>query len=405
MPRLIIIILLFLLTIKSEAQDSSSIANIDEITYDLCLKQEWQQVINISENALSNHIDFDYLHYRLGISYFELKQYRKAMFHFEKAYKVFNSDQVLMEYLFYCYLFNDQYTLALNLSKNFTAETLKKTKMEEPSHVYFLHTEYGYKVADNAQTINKVNLYNPLNYFQAGMCFRFARDMTAYAGYSYLSQSNYDGSLTQNQFYASLSIPLKKSWVLSPAIHFVSLNFVDTNNATYPSSPFVLSINAAKSIKDYNINFGAAISNFNSKFQMQQDVAVTYFPLHNNSLSVSAGAIFYSDSTNHFKPLPFAGAKYKFTKSFTASVNYIMPNVTYFNEMNGYLVSNSADKTLQKINVTLDWRIKDNFGIYASYIQESKTAEIKTHDIYNNQLSYTRDYNFYMGLVGLRFTF
>jgi len=389
MHRLIIYIILISASLGVKAQDSMSIASTEEISKDLFLKKDWNQLIDFSKKALSDNIDFYFLRLRLGIAYYELKEYRGALFHFEKAYSMSSEYQVLKEYLYYCYIFTEQYSQALKITNSFSSETLKKTKTEDPSYIFLLHSEYGIKFSSND------SLYKPLNYFQVGFSFRIGRTITAYNAYSYLTQITYYGTLVQQQYYLTINIPLKNSWVLSPAIHYMNYSDNDSSKSSTTSIPGILSFALSKNLKDFLFSISATVSNLNNENQFQENLNVKYFPLPDNLLSVNAGTGFFTNSAGiTLKLLPYAGFKYYFTPRFSISSTYLLAGVSSFTEHNGYLINNSPDITHDRLSFNGDLNIYKNFNIYIIYLHETKTAKY-----------ISKNYTYDMALAGIKLIF
>ena len=70
------------------AQQPLSLISVDAQTYSLWQKKDWNGLIAAGKKALKADIDFYYLRVRMGIAYYEKKNYHMALLHFEKAYKL-----------------------------------------------------------------------------------------------------------------------------------------------------------------------------------------------------------------------------------------------------------------------------------------------------------------------------
>lgn len=402
---------LLIITLNSEAQNNSTkltnqdpaeVETVDFISYDHFLRHDWKLLINYSEKALNNNIDFYYLRLRLGIAYYELHQYRKALYHFEKAYQMDNRDELLKEYLYYCYLFTDQYSQALKISKKFSDVTLKKTNLEYPSGVFLVNVEYGNKLASDT------SLYKTLKYFQAGIGFKLGRGVTAYSAFTNITQQMYYGTLSQQQLYASINIPLNNSWAITPAFHFI--NYAYNNQLTSPppkpgdpksslssldGTSYVGSISISKNWKDFLFNGGLSYSTLNKAKQYQQQFGVSWFPLHNNKLTINPSlTLFSNDSGTSLKPIISFSAKYFLHSKFSVAANYSSIETKNFNELNGYSVNNSDDITHERFTAVLDLNCYKNINIFGVYVHESKTEAVSL-----------KDYNFNTGIIGIKLTF
>jgi hypothetical protein len=60
-------------------QEVVNTQSVDQKTYTLYLNKQWKELIEAGNLAKKNNIDFYYLQYRMGIAYYELKRYRKAI--------------------------------------------------------------------------------------------------------------------------------------------------------------------------------------------------------------------------------------------------------------------------------------------------------------------------------------
>ena len=90
---------------SANSQTPLSYPMVDAQTYALWQKGEWRSIISLGKQALKNDIDFYYLRVRMGIAYYERKNYHMAIHHFEKAYAISQQEAYLKEYLYYSYLF------------------------------------------------------------------------------------------------------------------------------------------------------------------------------------------------------------------------------------------------------------------------------------------------------------
>jgi len=127
MRKLILIISTwFVLFTIVQGQAVMNFSSLDKQTYGLYLDKNWKDLVSLGKKGLDNGFDYFYLRMRIGIAYYELGNYRRAIPHFRKAL-VFNSkDQYANEYLYYSYLFSGRKADAINLSEKFTPKLKKK---------------------------------------------------------------------------------------------------------------------------------------------------------------------------------------------------------------------------------------------------------------------------------------
>lgn len=392
MHRLIALLLFFSSSLSLLAQDSTATANTDAITYDYYVRGEWKALISYGKDALKRHEDFYYLRLRMGIAYYELKSYRPALHQFEKAYAMNPNDELLKEYLYYCYLYTEQFPQALRLANAFSKETAQRTQTAKFKPILFANAEYGMKFASSD------SFYKPMNYFSAGLGFHVGRYMTAYNAYSHISQQMYYGTLTQHEYYATLNIPLPRSWSVMPAYHVLNYSFSEIRipgRTSIAGTPSVYSLAVSKSYKDFVFMAGASYSNINQGKQYQQDISVSWYPLHHNKLMLQAGTIlFTNDSNESFKPLPYANIRYRITPKCALSAGAFIPGVRNFSEHNAALANNSFDVTHYRINAGIELPVYKNLGLYALWSYEAKTESY-----------YGKDYSFTTAIGGMKLIF
>ncbi len=124
--RSLLIILFFTITTNVSFAQNTTIDQVDKQTYDSFFSKDYKKTIQLGNEAINNNIDYYFLRYRLGVSYYEIKNYVEAIPHLEKAKEMQNTDPVLLEYLYYSYLFSYNNTKAELLAETFSSELKEK---------------------------------------------------------------------------------------------------------------------------------------------------------------------------------------------------------------------------------------------------------------------------------------
>lgn len=144
MPKKLIILgFLLMLFSVTHAQEKLTDMQVDTQSYQLFLEKKWPELIQLSEEAEQQNIDFFYLQFRTGIAYYSLGKYRKANRYFLEAYSQDQSNEWLQEYMYFSLLFSGQ-KLEANKYATLFSETVRK-KIELPeSGIDFLTFESSY---------------------------------------------------------------------------------------------------------------------------------------------------------------------------------------------------------------------------------------------------------------------
>ncbi len=224
-----LVVILVLLAIKGVSQDTLTSENVEQKSYQLYLDKNWPELIKVSNKAIKNGYDYFYLQLRVGIAYYEQKNYSIAEGHFQKALSFNADDELSLEYLYYCYLFVGRNEEARWLSKKFSATLAEKIGTDRQSKIGFIALEGGSKFSNsnyfNTNYLGKSNKdFNPATYFQLGLNHFAKQRVSFYHSLTYYNQKSFVSTISQMQYYVKLSIPLKNNWIISPSAHILNVN-------------------------------------------------------------------------------------------------------------------------------------------------------------------------------------
>ena len=188
-----IILFLALNSSLSFAQDSLTSETIDQKSLRLYNDKNWEELIKFGKQAINEGTDYFYLRMRIGIAYYEKKNYNIAEVHFKKALQFNSTDELALEYLYYSYYFVGKYEEARIISKNFSEELAQKTGVIKQSSVEFILVEGGTKQTDSSTYYDKSkktnsNYFNPAVYFQLGAKHYIKNKLSFFHAFTYFNQ-------------------------------------------------------------------------------------------------------------------------------------------------------------------------------------------------------------------------
>src|SRR3989339_1111 len=140
------------------AQDTTSFAYVDRISYQQYNEQNWNALIKTGLNAIANGLDYYFLRMRIGIAYYEKKNYVAAQNHFEKALEFDPSNETALEYMYFCYLFSGRDGDAQKLAYTFSPEMKKRLGLKIPAFLAGVHPEGGYSKSEAYDFSKDLNL-------------------------------------------------------------------------------------------------------------------------------------------------------------------------------------------------------------------------------------------------------
>ncbi len=390
MYRLIILIFLFSY-ITVAAQSELNFKTVEDSSYVLYLKQDWNQLEKFGREAIKSKIDYFYLRERIGIAYYQQKKYQLASSHFERAKRFNSGDESNQEYLFYSYAFNNRYDEALHLTKHFSNDLKKKTGTVKPAAINLAQLDFTVKIPENT------SIATPYYFLGFGLNHRITRGYSLFHSYSFSHQKyaingpRYtEGVYEQHKYYLSANIPLVKGFILNPAFSVMLDQYIDTLFATPPQPPqrpprsgvrkrnyasFIGSINVSKVFPYVKLDLTNGFSNLDTTYQFEHSLGITIYPLANQKLSFcAAGMLYTNDFYKTIHPLVQGSIRFNAPQFFAMSVVYTYANVYNFHLFNGFLVQNGYDLLKHNVTAVPEFIIKHRFSIYATYQFELKTT-------------------------------
>ncbi len=332
----------FVLLIVVQGQEVMIFTSLDKQTYELYLDKNWKDLVSLGKNGLDNGIDYFYLRMRIGIAYYELGNYRRAIPHFRKAL-VFNSkDQFANEYLYYSYLFSGRNADAINLSEKFTAKLKKKLGITKVTGIksFSIYNTYSYNtnqkklddfnILADTSTNGWQNVMRNYNLIQLNFEHIATPKLRLAHGYSYLKKQRYnffreDGdsvlypeeTYKQFQVYISGNLLVGHGFTAGLTLHYINLRplayYETLGTGRWPSGSTSASANPSNNIAGYfslsknlelfTFGLGLGVANLNDNIQFQKDLFLSVFPLGNLNFYFSSKATHHSDFLNLDNPV------------------------------------------------------------------------------------------------------
>lgn len=302
MRRIIIILLILLSYLGSQAQVRVDFAWYDKQTYQLYQEKNWSQLIELGRSSIKAGYDFFYLRMRLGIACYEQDRYRAAITHFEQALN-FNEDPLALEYLYYSYKFSGR-TMDANLLYAKYKNHLKARDISSTTgFITGLYTETGLKIISPGNSE-----FGPLLYAHIGAEQQLGSRLNLFHGYMRLSQNisqfetvagfgpggmgTYEikRKYVQNEYYLKATFPVFKGLQLIGSLHTQAISDTIQYNNIY----YLASISSSFKILDFNMAYGA--SRIKDTNHHQVSAGATFYPLMNQNLYLQSNLTYHTDS-------------------------------------------------------------------------------------------------------------
>lgn len=390
MQKTIIVLIGFLIPFILKGQAPGSFRYSDSITYSLYLKKDWKNLVQKGNEALAAGHDYYYMRMRLGIAYFENKNYALSEKHFKRALEFNQGDNFAAEYLFYSSFLYGRTLQAWSLLSGMRPEAKKRIDAESLIKRHSIEGEYFLSDSKSGAIIA-----NPGNYFPntepgSQVVTRYYINSAVYAShilgknvyYSHaftnLVKDNFlyyfDGStvatmqvqrVIQNQYYGSLNFFTSGGWIFSPSFHFLGTAYPLINIIYSGNRPIITDYQVKNKgyatgfritrMSGYTaVNAEGSFSELNYQKQAQSGISATIYPLGNSNLYFGAGfsAIFpFSQPTASVSYVTKLTGGFSVMNKVWFEFSGTTGNMQNYLENNGLFVYNSSDFPTRKVSL------------------------------------------------------
>lgn len=314
------------------AQEKLTLGEVERLSYDYYIQKKWDDLIDLGKQSLKNDIDFFYLQYRMGIAYYNKRNYRKAIPHFENVVGITPEDAIAKEYLYYSYLFGLRIEDARKVLASLNAKhrekisfyNLKKTingVSLNYKNIQFDDYAINSAVEDNLTqaTRNSLSYYSINLYNYAGNSSVFNFNLSLLSGENSIYNIDFspeiiEEKLKQYQFYFSWNKHIGKGTNIKLGVTYMSETIDWYNSQTTTTgngnsttetliydgkfSNFSSYLSFSKTIKNIDFTLASSFSRINSNSLMQPSISINYFPFGNASLYTKTDFIYQHNFTN-----------------------------------------------------------------------------------------------------------
>jgi len=302
------------------AQEKLTLDEVERLSYDYYIQEKWDDLIDLGKQSLKNDIDFFYLQYRIGIAYYNKRNYRKAIPHFENVVRITPKDTIAKEYLYYSYLFGLQVEDARKVLASLNAEHREKISFYNQKktingvslnykNIQFDNYAVNSAVEENLTqaTRNSLSYYSINLYNYAGNSSVFNFNLSLLSGENSIYNIAYspeiiEEKLKQYQFYFSWNKNIGKGTNIKFGVTYMSetIDWFASQTPIYDGkfSNFSSYLSFSKTIKNIDFTLASSFSRINSTSLMQPSISINYFPFGNTSLYTKTDFIYQNNFTN-----------------------------------------------------------------------------------------------------------
>jgi hypothetical protein len=379
---------------------------VDMLTYRYYEEKKWDSVIVIGKQALREDIDYYYLRARMGVAYFEKKEYFPSTVHLRKARQFNSGDPLIADYLYKAYVYTNRMEEARALKATIPAED-RRTPDSGTGFLEQVHFESGYTFSSNTspKTLSTLtgkdsiygeqDLYGNSLYENLGVKLMLSNRVSLSLAYNYLNftktkyiqynnfsfpwvihDTSFRYQVSQHEVHLGATISLPAGYMIMPAIHWIRDSYpvispkfsMDTvfdtgsyitETQAYTTFPFartnytfiskdtaysnwVVSLAATKDLGIFNLGIAGSWSNLNNMTQIQAGLMLTYYPLGNLNFYGTTTATGFSQEKK-YRLLLSQVLGVKATRWLWLEGDFYYGDYTNANIFNGSVVYNNSD--------------------------------------------------------------
>lgn len=358
MYKFIVLALIFV-SVIGKAQEPITFLKADSITYQSFLAGDWEQVIVIGKQAISQDIDFKRLRQRMGYAYFAKGNYFASQKQYEKALTFDEYDTDTRTYLYYCGLNTGKEAYARYHADKLPLEIQKSLHIKAFKIIDAIDLEYNYKANTSATRSNPT-------YERFGV-----NTQLDYRWSLYQSVSNYrqtvDGNKTkQPEYFARLSWYVTSHTTFNLGYHY--LNTI-INSDKFVGNMIYAGVN--KNINRFNFGLSGSYTKDDIGDFKQVGILAGYTLPGRSNIYIKSSVIRMIEKRNNRNVFSqTAGAR--ITKSLWAEGNVTLGDIKNYTDNNGLYVYNSLDPTVFRTGLTLFWNLGKRATLIGNYTYDTK---------------------------------
>lgn len=411
---LFLILLFTLLRYQASAKDTLSFERVDSRSYQLYLRNSWDSLEHFCDRAISDGFDYYYLRIRAGIACYQNARYRKASGHFEKALAFNPGDELADQYLYFSYLYSDEYDQARVLTQQFDTAFANRLGIHTEKSISMCMAEGGPRISNNV-------LFKTGAYAQIALSHYVNNRFSLFHALTYYRQDDPRYGIRQFQYYIGLTKPLKHRWNVMAGGQIIYGRNIYSDSVivggqptgggpggpppvqtaphkelqTYTGNEFsyIASIGFHKAARFIGYGVGVSLMANDSAVLYQLNGSLHYYPFANNFLSIGGNIYLHSSDELKNAYLSFAPAVNICVKRWQVTATYLHNAQGNAVEYTGYLVNNSEDLSPDRYTLMIACPVAKQVSLYGVYSYETKEMQ-------QTKLAYA--YNAFY--VGIRYT-
>ncbi|WP_199121278.1 tetratricopeptide repeat protein [Pedobacter sp. ASV28] len=360
--RQLYLILAILLIVLPKGHAQQGYQQTDSISSALYQLEQWPELLAFGETSIAHGDDFPNLRLRLGYAALQLKNYSKALAHYQKVLHTDHYNQMALYHAYWCNILLNRNSMASYYAKNLESKFLDEKELHSIAFNY-IGTEMSYRYTNIH--FREEATYNRL-YTQLRLGYQLHIDQSI----SYFNQKVMDKKIQQPDYYIKLHyVPLDRLALIA-AYNYSKSNFIQSIYTKNHTAVIGLKYLSPHFNTQFDVNLSKVDESRSTQFNLQ---SMLYFM---GNLNVYGGAkisLLNNSKVNSFIITPLLGTKILPTIWLETFAN--LGKQYNFIDSEGLYVFNSIDYTHTKLNASAYFLIKKHLLLNIGYTFEDRTGD------------------------------
>jgi tetratricopeptide (TPR) repeat protein len=417
----------------------------DSITLELYNQQKWDELTEVGDAAIESGLNHYYMQMRVGIAWYEKKNYRKSIRYFEKAAQLNPFYKTVFEYLYFAYLMGGRPQDAEKIRPRLSKESIQRNNLGKRSIIREIYLEGGPGFAANKNLVgrgrnkrhqngdtiyNSSYYYNNTYYGHAGIKLRLHPAIMLYQGYGYVNVpvtekinhlntpvEDFEVPAIQYEYYGNLEINLPGSFVVTPAFHKLWLNFglrVDNYDpganalvfdTVYENEQmYVTSLSLKKDLSIFAMELSGTYGEFGHATQKQIGLATYSYPFGNLDFYTKTGITrMWNDMDDRWIFHQMIGGSAG--KNLWLEAELTLGQLQDYAEKNAFVIYNSPEEINFKFEGSLLWELSQNIGFSVIYRYMERENRYLTYTSFEDSTFEYTNYSYHSLIGGVKWKF
>ncbi len=353
-------------------------------------QKNWKALAALGDSALAEGLDYYALRYRMGVAFYEKKDYWRSARHFGQALHFNSADPLSQEYLYYALLFSGRDDEAFFVSKKFGEALREKLQIRPVKAVDWMYAEAGRKLSTAPDSVGDMTFASFWLGHRLGYRWRLTQALV------WLQLPVKTQVINQYEYYLRSRYSFSRSFRGMAAIHYAFAKATPQPEQRLEEADWAVQLGAEKrwgrvAVAPYFAHIATRVTQFPEEPAVytvatwQGGISTSIVPAFGRSPLFIKGMAAWHHSQGTGRLIWSAEARWQLTPKLAAEMGYSKSGAGYFLENDASLFNNAISLTEERFSLLLSRTLSGRWMLFAGG-QREKKRDSYTDFFYNTFL-------------------